>query len=290
MTPNSPAPVSDLLSNLNDQLVAAARILGRSMHRQAIFEYVYYGPKQVKTVEEIRIATGLSQTHVLTEGGKMAGLLMEKVPGGYKKRKDFATRYKTILSMARDKKKLERVPTKVAPKTAIKGSKIVVSLPLAARNARFITIDQISSYSKVGNQVRKDVKSIPEKTIKSAFAKIIGEKGTFKDWGGEKSDLYSTKVKIGGRRVPAAIAFKGKATTGKLVPAKMGTNGDQINRLFDEPAELFLVVYGGQIDSSIVAQMRAFAMGKAIGGPKVLYGIIDGTDLGRIAAAYPAYF
>jgi hypothetical protein len=271
-------------------MVAAARILGRSKHRQAIFEHVYYGPKQVKTVEEIMAATGLSQTHVLKEGGKMAGLLMEKVPGGYKKKQDFKTRYKTILAMAKDKKKLERVPTKVAPKAANTDRKVVVRFPSAARNAKFITIDEIDSFSKVGIQARKDVKGIPERVIKSAFAKIIGEKGTFKDWGGEKSDLYSTKVKIGARRVPAAIAFKGKATKGKLVPAKMGTNGDQINRVFDEPAEVFLVVYGGQIESSIVAQMRAFAMGKAIGGQRVFYGIVDGTDLGRIAAAYPNYF
>ena len=290
MTPNSPTPVSDFLSNFNDQLVAAASILGRSKHRQAIFEYIYYGPKQVKTIEEIMKATGLSQTHVLKEGGKMAGLLLEKVRGGYKKKRDFATRYKNILAMARDRKKMDRVPTKVAPRIAVKGSQIVVSFPFAARNARLITIDGIDSFSMINTQVRKDVKRIPEKTIKGAFAKIIGESGTFKDWGGEKSDLYSTKVKIGARRVAAAIAFKGKATTGKLVPAKMGKNADQINRLFDEPAELFLIVYGGQIESSIIAQMRAFAMGKAIGGQKVFYGIVDGTDLGRIAAAYPAYF
>jgi tRNA 2-selenouridine synthase SelU len=290
MTPNPPAPVSDFLSNFNDQLVAAARILGRSKHRQAIFEFVYYGPKQTKTVEEIRIKTGLSQTHVLKEGGKMAGLLLEKVSGGYKKRKDFATRYKTILAMAQDKKKMERVPTKTAPRIIIKGTKVIVPFPASARNARFVTVDDIGSFSKIGTQVRKDVKTIRERTVKEAFAKIIGEKGDFKDWGGEKSDLYSTKVQVGGKRVAAAIAFKGRATTGKLVPGKMGKNGDQINRLFDEPAELFLVVYGGQIDSSIIAQMRAFAMGKAIGGQKVMYGLIDGTDLGRLAAAYPAYF
>jgi hypothetical protein len=288
--PNSPAPVSDFLSNFNDQLVTAARILGRSKHRQAIFEFVFYGPKQTKTVEEIMNATGLSQIRVLNEGAKMAGLLLEKVPGGYKKKKEFATRYKAILAMARDKKKMERVPTKTAPKIVVKGTKIMVPFPSSARNARFVTIDDIGSFSKIGTQVRKDVKAIREKIIKDAFAKIIGEKGDFKDWGGEKSDLYSTKVQFGGKRVPAAIAFKGRATTGKLVPGKMGKNGDQINRLFDEPAELFLIVYGGQIDSSIVAQMRAFAMGKAIGGQKVMYGIIDGVDLGRLAAAYPAYF
>jgi hypothetical protein len=289
--PGSTIPVSDLLSNLNDQLVSAARILGRSKHRQNIFKFIYYGPKQTKTIAEIMHETGLSQTHVLKEGGKMAGLLLEKVTGGYKKKKEFATRYKHILDMARDKKKLERVPTKTSARlSVIKGPKIVVTFPSTARNAQLITIDDIGSFSKIGTEARRDVKGLRESVVKNAFVKIIRERGSFKDWGGEKSDLYTTKLRMRGRRIAAAIAFKGRATTGKLVPAKMGTNGDQVNRLFDEPAEVFLVVYGGQIDSSIVAQMRAFAMGRAIGGHRTYYGVIDGTDLGRIAAAYPAYF
>jgi hypothetical protein len=288
--PGSPIPVSDLLSNLNDQLVSAARILGRSKHRQKIFKFIYYGPKQIKTVEEIMEETGLSQIHVLNEGGKMAGLLIEKVPGGYKKKKDFASRYKMILSMAKDKNKRERVPTKTSPKVSIKGPRINVAFPNSARNAQLITIDAIESFSRVGASASKDVRNIPERVIKQGFAKILGENGTFKDWGGEKSDLFTTKIKMKSKRVAGAIAFKGKATTGKLVPAKMGKNGDQINRLFDEPAEVFLIVYGGQIDSSILAQMRAFAIGRAIGGNKVYYGIVDETDLGRLIAAYPAYF
>ena len=224
--PGSPVPVSDLLSNLNDQLVTAARILGRSKHRQAIFEYIYYGPKQVKTIQEIMNKTGLTQGHVLTEGGKMAGLLVEKLPGGYKKKRDFATRYKQILSMARDKKKLERVPTKTSSKIAVKGPKLSVAFPSVARNARLITVDDIDSFSKIGTLARKDVKALREKVVKKAFTRIIGEQGSFKDWGGERSDLYTTKVRFGGKRIAAAIAFKGRATTGnqcrrKWVP--MGT-------------------------------------------------------------------
>ena len=137
---------------------------------------------------------------------------------------------------------------------------------------------------------RKGMKSVAEKTIKQAFVKIIGESGSFKDWGGEKSDLYTTRVRFAGKRVATAIAFKGKATSGKLVPAKMGKNGDQINRLFEEPAELFLIVYGGQIDPSIISQMQAFAIGKAMIGRKIHYGVVDGTDLGRLVAAYPKCF
>src|SRR5271165_2714472 len=137
---------------------------------------------------------------------------------------------------------------------------------------------------------RKTLRPLPEKKLKRAFAKIIGERGSFKDWGGERSDLYTTKLKLNGKKVAAAIAFKGKATRGKLVPGKMGSNGDQINRLFDEPAKLFLVVYGGQIDSSIVSQMQAFAIGNALKGGKVYYGVVDGSDISRLAAAYPKEF
>lgn len=287
--PGSPVPVSDVLSNLNDQLATAARIVGRSKHRQAIFRIVYRGPKQIKTIEEISRSAGISTMHVLVEGGKMAGLLMEKVAGGYKKKKEFATRYKTILAMAKDKKKLERLPTKTSPK-ANSTLRVKVSFPSSAQNAKFITIDQIDSFSKVGSQSKNGMGSVREQKIKNAFAKIIGESGSFKDWGGEKSDLYSTRTRVGGKRVATAIAFKGKGTTGKLVPAKMGKNGDQIGRLFDEPAELFLVVYGGQIESSIISQMQAYAMGKAMSGRRVLYGVIDGSDLGRLAAAYPKHF
>lgn len=65
----------------------------------------------------------------------------------------------------------------------------------------------------------------------------------------------------------------------------MGHNGDQINRLFDEPAQVFLIVYAGQIDSSIISQMQAFAIGNVLKGQKVYYGVVDGMDVSRLAAA-----
>lgn len=287
----SPLPVTDLLSNWNDQMKNAARILGRSKHRQAIFARVYRGKKQVKTIREIMNSTGLSQIHVLKEGGKMAGLLFDKVPGGYRKKAEFAARYLNILELARNKKKLERLPTKTSPH--VKGNaKFSVTFPRSGQNAKFISIDDIDSFSKIRSQslARKILSPLPERKLKGAFAKIIGEQGSFKDWGGERSDLYSTKLRIGSRRVRAAIAFKGKATRGKLVPGKMGKNGDQINRLFDEPAQVFLVVYGGQIDSSIISQMQAFAIGTAITGRRVWYGVVDNSDISRLASAYPKFF
>jgi hypothetical protein len=284
----SPLPVSDLLSNWNDQITTAAILLGRSKHRQAIFETVYRGKKKLKTIREIMDATGLSQTHVLKEGGKLDGLLLIKVPNGYKKKQEFATRYKNILALSRDKKKLERIPTKSSPKTA--ATTISIAFPRSGQNAKFISIDDIDSFAKVRDASANHVHPLAEKKLKKGIAKIIGEKGSFKDWGGEKSDLYTTRIRIGRKRLRAAIAFKGKATKGKLVPAKMGKNGDQINRLFDEPAEVFLVIYCGQIDSSIISQMQAFAIGIALSGRRVSYGVVDGTDVGRLIGAYPQCF
>jgi hypothetical protein len=287
---NAPLPVSDLLSNFNDQRATAARIIGRSRHRQAIFETVYRGQKQTKTIEEIAKHVGISTVHVLKEGGKMANLLFEKVRGGYKKKQEFATRYKDILTLAKNPKKLQKLHTKISPKISTGGYTVKVVFPSAARQARQITIDDIDSFARVGTKTQKGIKSYREERIKKGFARIIGESGRFKDWGGEKSDLYTTRLRLKGRRAATAIAFKGKATKGKLVPAKMGTNGDQVNRLFAEPAEVFLVVFGGQIDSAVLSQMQAFAVGVALSGGRVYYGVVDGTDLGRLIAAYPNAF
>ncbi len=71
----------------------------------------------------------------------------------------------------------------------------------------------------------------------------------------------------------------------------MGKNGDQIGRLFEEPAQMSLIVYNGQINSSIISQMKAFAIAKTFGNSKRIYfGIIDGNDLSRLVVAYPKAF
>jgi len=286
----SSTPVTDLLSNLNDQMANAARILGHSKCRHKVFNAIYTGQKQIKTIPEIMKLTGLSRNHVLNEGKKMENLLVEKVSNGYKKKKDFSTRYKKIIRLALNKDKLDKLPTKIAPKINLGKDIINISFPLSARGAKFVTINDIRSFNKVCDVVSIDTSSFKEEKIKEGFKNIAGEKGKFKDWGGEKSDLYTTRFFLKNKRVSTTIAFKGRGTKGKLVPAKMGKNGDQIERLFSEPAQLFLIVYNGQIDSSIISQMCAFAVGKAIAGNKIYYGIIDNNDLGCLVSAYSGCF
>ena len=71
----------------------------------------------------------------------------------------------------------------------------------------------------------------------------------------------------------------------------MGTNGDQIQRLFRAPAEVFLVQYWNTIDESVIEQMKICAIGKSFSeGRKIYFGIIDGRDTARLMLAYPEFF
>jgi len=130
-----------------------------------------------------------------------------------------------------------------------------------------------------------------EARFKAGVAKILRESGRFRDWGGERNDLYTSRVRISGRRHPAAFAFKGPGTRGILTPGRMGKNGDQIQRLFKTAASVFMVQYWGQVAESVTEQMEEFAKAKsAVEGTVVYFGIIDGDDSNRLLKAYPKAF
>ena len=65
----------------------------------------------------------------------------------------------------------------------------------------------------------------------------------------------------------------------------MGKNGDQIQRLFDSPADVFFVQYEGEIKESIIKQMEAFARIKLVLSSEILYGTIDEADTRRLRLA-----
>jgi hypothetical protein len=285
--------VTDIRSNLNDQLANAATIIGRSLHRQRVFRTIYRGKKKIKTIEEIASATKLTSIAVLNAGGRLAASgIVKKVFKGYQKDDFFAKNYRRILAMASDPEKRKKLPTKINPKGA--GS-VTYNIRIQSRvkRPRFITIDDMDSFSEV-RRFRKPLRQLPaatpEETIKKAICRIIGEKGTFKDWGGERYDVLTTKLRVSGKRVLTAIAFKGKATKGILTLDKMGKRADQVIRLFGAPAHAFIICYPGQIGGAILDQMKLLAAAKAIAGEAVFYGIIDGDDLARMVTAYPTRF
>jgi len=289
--------VTDARSNPNDQIDHAVRTIGRSKDRTKVFDAIYRGKQKIKTVGEIAKKTGLNRIRVLQEAKKLAsnGIVhQKKIDGetGYEKDNFYAAQKAKIQSFVKNPLKLKSFPTKTRPQPL--GSRMeTFHAPARLMKISQITIDDIDSFAKVKKIAFENIAEIPmgETKFKNGVMKILGERGIFKDWGGEKNDLCTTRLRYQGKRRSTAFAFKGKGKTGKLTPAKMGKNGDQIQRLFQSPAEVFLLQYWSQIDDSVLEQMQNCAKVKSLAdGRTVFYGIIDGQDSSRLIQAYPKKF
>lgn len=286
--------VSDSLSNTEEQIERAAKTIGRGARRQ-VFEAIYHHKAKIKTVEQIATRTGLSRIRVLQEGRHLVtkGLARPahvSTDTAYEKI-DFFHAHKTqILKLAANPKQLARLPTK---------RKVVVTLPRTVKipssgaDVKRLTVDDIDSFTKVRKVRVAGVfdSTISETQFKEGVQAIIGEPGEFKDWGGEKSDLYTTRLRLKGKRRAAAFAFKGPGQRQKLVPGRMGKRGDQALRLFQEDADVFIVQHWREIDPSVIDMLRQLAVAKSVmNGTRIWYGVIDGDDSQRLITAYSAHF
>ncbi|GAA4341165.1 hypothetical protein GCM10023149_53200 [Mucilaginibacter gynuensis] len=126
-------------------------------------------------------------------------------------------------------------------------------------------------------------RGIPERDVKKYLAEIISESDVDKDWGGEQSDLFTTHLHVDGERLRAAFVLKGPSKFHKMQMNDLGKNGDQIARLFDEPADIFILQHCHHISSAVIKTMDAFA--NQINRPRK-YCIINGIDTLRILRAY----
>lgn len=290
-------PVSDNPANGPEYIDHAAATIGRGKHRRAVFDAIYAGKKQSKSVAELSKATGLNNVRVLQEGGRLAGngvVIQERINGetAYKKIRFYQLHKGTIASLLDNPKKRDAFPTKRRPAVSNSSKVQVIVKPDRAR-IRQITIDDISSFNKAATIKSSGnlPSSLSEKKFKEGVQAIIGQAGKFTDWGGEKNDLFSTRTRIMGNRVPTAFAFKGPGTKGKLTPGKLGKNGDQIQRLFETAADAFLIQFWQDIDESVLKQMETHAIARSVyTGQEILYGIIDGDDSNRIYTAYKSKF
>jgi hypothetical protein len=71
----------------------------------------------------------------------------------------------------------------------------------------------------------------------------------------------------------------------------MGKNGDQVERLFTSPADVYMVQFHGTIGANILDLMRSLAVANSLRFEKKTYfGIIDGQDTAKILEAYPEAF
>jgi hypothetical protein len=301
------AEVSDTPSHRRDQIANFADLLKNAAARQKVFKAVYRGKKRFKTIGEISTATKYPAKNVaniagpLAKGEKLFEQGRERVDGRmttvYRKI-PFVTRNRAeILSLANSRTKRERFHTKTNPKISVsvripKGQKISVRVPFRVRS-KFIRVEEIKEFSK-----SKGIKSIAglkparlsEAKTKEGFLKLLGEVKRPKDWGGENNDIFTDRVSLFGKKKRAAFALKGPAKTGPLVPGKMGKNGDQIQRLFDTPASVFIVQYEGEVKESVYKLMEELSKARAITAGEIFWGVIDDDATKRLRKAYPRAF
>jgi hypothetical protein len=286
--------VTDISANRQEKIANAAKVIGRSDNCLEVFSIIYRGKQKIKTINDILSCSTILKTRksVLREGKKLASEDIVKQQGrklngdtAYEKL-DFYTKNKAkIISLVKDKKKLEKFPTKDNPQLRVQT--INVRLPKKFVNIKQISIDDIDSFSKVKKVKSGEIAPHYEKDVKDLIKSILGELGKFTDWGGEPNDLYSSRMKFGKKRVSVAFALKGRGTSGILTTKKMGKNGDQLQRLFKSPASIFLVQYNSQIGESVIDQMKSLAEAKsAIEMTTVYFGVIDGNDTSRLIKAY----
>ncbi len=211
--------VCDSLSNTEEQIERAAKTVGRGARRM-VFEAIYHHKAKVKSVGDIARKTGLSRLRVLQEGRHLSrrGIVRQTKKDGdtaYEMIEFFHAHKKEILRFAADPKKLDKLPTKrklgaTLPK--------FVTISSSGATVNRITIDDVRSFAKIRkiNGAGSLPATVTEGQFKRGVQAIIGEPGTFKDWPGEKSDLYTTRIRINGKRLAAAFAFKGLWREGKI--------------------------------------------------------------------------
>ena len=149
-----------------------------------------------------------------------------------------------------------------------------------------VFVEDILEFSPVRNVPIPEDFSIMERISEPAFKQCLAEilkESITKDWGGETSDLFSSHLTIGQRRITAAFLLKGPARWRPMTLNHLGKNNDQIYRLSQEPAELLIVQHSHDILPPVRATLRAFTVQPA--NPR-RYCLIDGRDSLRLLSAF----
>lgn len=288
--------VTDKGSNAEENIERAVKVIGRSQVRLKVFMAIHTGRRQAKTVDELADETGIPRQQVLNATGILArqGIVHQDSRGRsalYRRDQFYQVNRDAVFRFVKNPRALAALPTKRRP-VGTKGM-TVLQIPVVRgrMRARSVTIDDMDSFAKTrGVTPGKSVK-LSEKKVKQGLLCILRDRGKFNDWGGEQNDFLTDKLVIAGARRVGAFALKGPGKKGTLTPAKMGKNGDQIQRLAGSAAQVLVVQYHGAVAESVREQLENFSQLKSVQQERqIYYCVIDGDDTSRLVAAYPKEF
>jgi len=126
-----------------------------------------------------------------------------------------------------------------------------------------------------------------EDSVQMALERILSVPFHKKDWPGEQNDLYTTNLLINGARHETAFLLKGNGLRSHTMEIKhCGANGDQILRLCNSPAKLFVVQFVSRISEAVVSDIDGKVRHARTQGRDACYCIMDGQDTARVLRAY----
>jgi integrase/recombinase XerD len=148
--------------------------------------------------------------------------------------------------------------------------------------AQFAGMDQTWLPS---NAEFKTQAQIPEKAVKELICELLGNHDVPRDWGGEECDVFSVNVLVGGKRKTGAFLLKGPAKFHPMTPKDCGKNGDQIYRLFNIAADVYIVQHCHYIGAAVRKTAEAFALARSFSAP-CRYVSMDGAATARLLRAH----
>jgi hypothetical protein len=156
-------------------------------------------------------------------------------------------------------------------------------------------VEDIESFRKVRDVNPAQVADIldggyldrPEDSIQMALEQTLDVPMHKKDWGGEINDLYTSNVIVNGGRVETAFLLKGNGLRKRTLEIRdCGANGDQLVRLMESPARLFVVQFVGNVSESVIRDIEGKVEAARAKGREAWYCIMDGQDTARVLRAY----
>lgn len=164
-------------------------------------------------------------------------------------------------------------------------------LPLTER----LYVEDIDSFrhvrdvnpAQVSHALKDGYLDLPEDEVQIALEQILDVPFHKKDWGGEINDLYTANIVINGARRSTAFLLKGHGLRRtEMRIADCGKNGDQIVRLFQSPAELFVVQFVGAISEMVISDVQGKIRERRLENKEACFLIMDGQDTARLLFAY----
>ena len=156
-------------------------------------------------------------------------------------------------------------------------------------------VEDVDSFQKVrdvnpsivAGHLKEGYLDQPEDMIQMALEQILNVSFHKKDWSGEINDLYTANLTVNGARVATAFLLKGSGLKKRVMEiSDCGKNGDQLVRLVDSPASLFVVQFVGEISENVIKDIEGKVETLKARGKPAHYCIMNGQDTARVLHAY----